>query len=88
MDTTFGWAKASNSWDSATKASTTYKVTLISNGEEYTLDVPDDHTILEAAEDAVISLPFSCRKGKCTSCTGKILKGAVDQHDQKFLNES
>lgn len=67
----------------------TYKVTLKS--EEHNLDVtidcPDDKFILEAAEDANIELPYSCRAGSCSTCLGKLTAGSIDQPDQTFLDE-
>jgi ferredoxin len=67
----------------------TYKVTLISEAHNLnvTIDCPDDKFILEAAEDANIELPYSCRAGSCSPCLGKVTKGKVDQPDQTFLDE-
>lgn len=67
----------------------TYKVTLINEAEgiNQTLEVPDDQYILEAAQDAELDLPVSCNAGSCSSCTGKITAGTVDQSDQVFLED-
>lgn len=62
-----------------TDRSKTYQVTLIIDGEEHSLDVPEDETILETALQAGFDLPYLCLQGWCVTCAGKILAGKVDQ---------
>jgi ferredoxin len=57
----------------------THDVTLEWNdGRTRDLAVAADETVLEAAEDAGIALPFGCLTGACATCTGRLLSGAPD----------
>jgi 2Fe-2S type ferredoxin len=68
---------------------TTYQVHLINKKRSIDITIPvgDDTTILEAAEEQGLDLPFSCQSGSCSSCVGKVVEGELDQSEQVFLDD-
>lgn len=59
----------------------TYSVEIQHQGETYTLEVPEDRYILQAADEAGIDLPNSCNAGVCTTCAAQVLEGTVEQSE-------
>lgn len=66
-----------------------YQVRLICKKEDIdtTIEIDEDTTILDGAEEAGIDLPSSCHAGSCSSCVGKVTEGEINQDDQNFLDD-
>ena len=56
--------------------------------EEYTFNVEPHQTILEAALELDIDLPYSCQAGMCTACMGKCTSGKVQLDEEDGLTKS
>ena len=63
-------------------------VTIQYEGSEYKLVVPAKTTILDAALDQDIDLPYSCQAGVCTACRGRCLSGQVHLDEREGLSDS
>lgn len=60
----------------------TYTVEILHQGQTHTIEVPENQTILEVAnEEQGLDLPVSCTAGVCTTCAALITEGSVDQAD-------
>lgn len=60
------------------------QVTVKIDGVETTFELAaDGRTILDAALDAGVDAPYSCKGGVCTTCMGKVLEGEVKM-DKNF----
>ncbi|PSB03579.1 2Fe-2S iron-sulfur cluster-binding protein [Merismopedia glauca] len=64
-----------------------YQVKLLNQniGLDRTITVPEDQYILDIAEELGIRLPSGCKLGECSACIAKIVRGTVNQSEQKFL---
>lgn len=65
----------------------TFQVTISPSGHQFICD--EDETILSAALNAGIGLPYGCKNGACGSCKGKITQGQLvhGNHQQRALSD-
>jgi ring-1,2-phenylacetyl-CoA epoxidase subunit PaaE len=66
----------------------TREITLIYEGSEYKLPVKPHETVLEAALNMDIDLPYSCQAGMCTACMGRCTSGKVHLDEEDALSEA
>ena len=61
--------------------SNTYAVEINHQGKTQTIQVAESQSILDAAIQAGIELPYSCGAGVCTTCAAQIISGEVEQSE-------
>ena len=54
-----------------------HRITVLPSGHGF--DVEPGNTILRAALDAGVGLPYGCRNGACGACKGRVVAGQVDR---------
>lgn len=64
-----------------------FSVKILLDGEEHEVSVPSNKSILEAALEQDIDMPFSCQSGLCTACRGKLISGNVKMDEEDGLSE-
>ncbi len=62
-------------------------VVTLSNRDRAEVVVADGQTILEAAEEAGLTLPFGCRYGGCVTCAALLISGEVQQDEAVGLKD-
>ncbi len=65
-----------------------HKVTIESTGDSFT--VAENQSILDAALNHGLNLPYGCRDGACGSCKGRVLSGEISYPDKVLtgINEA
>lgn len=53
------------------------KVEVIIDQESYHVMIDSSKSILESLLDQGLDIPYSCKKGNCSSCVGKVISGSV-----------
>ena len=65
------------------RIATTFGVML---GDGQYFDVAEGETVLQAALDAGIDLPYSCRSGTCRTCISRVVSGSIE-HDLDYIDD-
>ncbi len=55
-------------------------------GDGQYFDVAQGETVLQAALDAGIDLPYSCRSGTCRTCISRVISGSIE-HDPDYIDD-
>jgi len=80
--------KAKAKSQSDTEGGAKVKATIIIDGSARIIDMPaKDVSVLEAAMNANLDVPFSCRAGVCSTCSAKVIKGEVEMMSNYGLED-
>lgn len=71
-----------------TVSSKNSKATIIYDDETLSLEVPENMTILDAALQKNIDVPYSCQGGVCSSCIAKVSSGSASMLQNNILTDS
>ncbi|MBC6401136.1 MAG: ferredoxin--NADP reductase [Ekhidna sp.] len=63
------------------------KVAILLDGKEFSITVKKSASILDAALDNDLDMPYSCQSGLCTACRGKCLEGKVSIDKAEGLSQ-
>jgi ferredoxin len=67
-----------HSSDREGRAGPVYDVTLVwTEGREDTIEVSAGESIVDAAEESGVAVPYGCLYGVCATCTARLLDGEV-----------
>ena len=62
-------------------------ITVKYDGETHSFEVLPHQTVLEAALELDIDLPYSCQAGMCTACLGKCVEGKIRMDEEEGLTD-
>ncbi len=72
---------------SRTAAAKDITLTIVLDGKQHELHIGPDEHVLDAALNAGLDLPFTCKAGVCCTCKAKVLCGEV-MMDKNFTLEA
>ncbi|MFV0541913.1 MAG: 2Fe-2S iron-sulfur cluster-binding protein [Aestuariibaculum sp.] len=63
-------------------------ITVVVDDEETTFYMPQTQTVLEAALDKDLDVPYSCQGGICSSCLARITEGEAKMRQNNILTDN
>lgn len=63
------------------------EVAILLDGEEYSITVKKNASILDTALDDGLDMPYSCQSGLCTACRGKCVEGKISIDEAEGLSQ-
>ncbi|GAB2762662.1 2Fe-2S iron-sulfur cluster-binding protein [Salinimicrobium soli] len=64
------------------------QLTIVVDDEETSFSMPKNSTVLQAALDQGIDVPYSCQGGICSSCVARIIEGKAEMEKNSILVDS
>jgi ring-1,2-phenylacetyl-CoA epoxidase subunit PaaE len=71
----------------ATEKSCTLTIRLDGTSHELQMSMNGEEKVLDAALNASLDVPFSCRAGVCSTCSAKVIKGEVEMESNYGLED-
>jgi ring-1,2-phenylacetyl-CoA epoxidase subunit PaaE len=76
-----------NAAQSGNQAAKDVSLSILVDGKQHEMRISADERVLDAALNAGLDLPFSCKSGVCCTCRAKVLEGTVEM-DKNFTLEA
>lgn len=69
------------------KAGDKISLSIVADDENYTIESSADKTLLDAALQQKIDVPYSCQGGVCCSCIAKVTEGSAKMENNQILTD-
>ena len=60
---------------------------ITADGEDFSLATTEDKTLLDAALNQKIDVPYSCQGGVCCSCIARVTEGSAKMDNNQILTD-
>ncbi len=64
-----------------------YQLSVILDGKTYAMPLGDENTVLDAALEQGLDLPYACKGGVCCTCRAKVIEGKVSMDKNYTLEQ-